>query len=97
MSKLIKKNQWVWVIVQDPGGNEQFLGQRDEERDISFIPVFLEKDDAWQCLTTFVLEKGFKYEAQAILFEELVRHAGDNGFMIFILNSSGEIIEKIKS
>ena len=24
MSKLIQGNPWVWIVVQDPGGNEQF-------------------------------------------------------------------------
>lgn len=32
MSELIQGNPWVWVVVQDPGGNEQFLGQYDEEK-----------------------------------------------------------------
>ena len=44
MSKTIQEDQWVWVVVQDPEGNEQFLGQRDETEDISFIPTFLKKD-----------------------------------------------------
>ena len=34
MSKLIGKDQWVWVVVQDPGGDEQFLGQYDHRTDI---------------------------------------------------------------
>ncbi len=29
MSQL-KETTWVWTIVQDPEGNEQFLGQHDE-------------------------------------------------------------------
>ena len=50
MSSIVKADQWLWVVVQDPEWNEQFLGQRDESKGISFIPVFLEKDDAVQCL-----------------------------------------------
>ena len=51
VSKLIKDDQWVWVVIQNPGGNEQFLGQKDEDKGISFIPTFLEKEEAEQGLT----------------------------------------------
>jgi hypothetical protein len=96
MSNLIKKNQWVWVVIQDPGGNEQFLGQHDDEKNESFIPVFLEKDEAQQGLNFLVREKGLKYEVQAIQFYDLSQRAAEQGFVLFILNGSGEVLEKIK-
>ena len=92
--KPVKEDQWVWVVVQDPGGNEEFLGQHDEEKDESFIPTFLSKEDAEQCLTILPREKGRKYETQAILFGDLSLRVAKNGFMIFILNGSGEILDK---
>jgi len=95
MSKKIKDDQWVWVVVQDPEGNEQFLGQRDETKDISFIPMFLEKEAALQCMNHLTLERGHKYEVQAILYEELVPKAAEAGFRLFVLNESGEVLEKI--
>ena len=95
MSKLVKKEQWVWVVVQDPEGEEQFLGQRDEEKDVYFIPVFLDKDEANQGLRHLAKEKGRKFEVQAILYEELVNHAADHGFLLFVMNESGEVLEKI--
>lgn len=95
MSQQIQGNPWIYVIVQDPGGDEQFLGQTDEEKNVSFIPLFLEKDAASQCLPFLVREKGLKYEAQAILYEDLVDYASKNGFMIFILDGAGKILEKI--
>lgn len=95
MSQLIKDNPWVYAIVQNPGGNEKFLGQTDVEMKISFIPAFLEKDAAGQCLPFLVREKGLKYEAQAIFFEDLVEYATKNGFAIFILDGAGKILEKI--
>lgn len=93
--RLIQGNPWIWTIVQEPGGNEQFLGQRDEERAISFIPVFLEKDAAGQCLPFLARKKGLKYEVQAILYEDLVDYASQNGFQLFILDGAGKILEKI--
>ena len=95
MSKLIQEDSWVWVVVQNPGDNEQFLGQHDDERDISFIPTFLEKDEAEQCLRYLSREKGKEYEVQAILFKELAKHSTQYGFMVFILNGEGEVLEKI--
>lgn len=96
MSKLIKDDQWVWVVIQDPGGNEQFLGQRDEGQDVSFIPTFLGKEEAEQGLTLMARNEGRKYEVQAILFEDLSQRAAENGFRLFVVNAKGEVLEKIE-
>ncbi len=96
MSKLVQGNPWVWVVVQDPGGNEQFLGQHDKEKDISFIPIFLEKEEALECLEHLTREEGQKYEVQAIQYERLARSSFEHGFALFILNGAGEVLEKIK-
>jgi hypothetical protein len=96
MGKVIQGNPWIWVVVLDPGENEQFLGQHDHEKEISYIPTFLEKEEALQSLEHLAREQGHKYEVQAIQYEELARNAAENGFMLFILNAKGEILEKIK-
>jgi len=96
MSKLIQGNPWVWVVVLDPGEKEQFLGQQDPEKDISYIPTFLEKEEAVQSLEHLARKQEHKYEVQAIQYEDLARNAAENGFMLSILNSKGEILEKIK-
>ena len=95
MGHLPKKNQWLWVLIQDPEGSEQILGQHDDDADISFIPAFMNKEQAQRCYNLLVREKGVKDEFQAIIYEDLVSHAAKNGFMIFLLNDSGEILEKI--
>jgi len=97
MSKMIQGNPWVWVVVMDPGENEQFLGQYNQEKEISYIPTFLEKKEALQSLENLAREQGHEYEVQAIQYEDLARNAAENGFMVFILNGKGEILEKIKS
>lgn len=83
-------------MVQDPGGNEQFLGQHDKTENISYIPAFHSREAAQQCFTNMARRKNSKYEAQATLFEELAKDAAANGFMIFVLNENGEIMERIK-
>ena len=95
MTDTLTSDTWIWVIVQNPGGDEQFLGQHDDKKDVSFIPAFYEKDIAQQCLIQLITEKGNKYEAQAILFEELAKDAAQHGFLIFMLNADGEILEEI--
>jgi hypothetical protein len=90
------EDHWVWVVVQDPGANEQFLGQHDKQKNISFLPAFHSKEAAQQCFTNMARQKGHKYEVQAILYQELSKNAAAGGFMIFMLNENGEILERIK-
>jgi hypothetical protein len=94
MSKRLEGNPWVWVIVQDPGGDEQFLGQHDEKEDVSFIPVFMDKEEALQGLSLLAKKGSKKYEVQAIEYEELAPRVNAHGFRIFILNGSGDILVK---
>jgi len=95
MSKKLTQETWIWVVVQNPGPNEKFLGQHDEDQNVSFIPAFFEKDHAQQCLIHMTTQKGDKYEVQAILFGELVKDASKNSFMIFMLDADGKILKKI--
>jgi len=92
---MIQNDQWVWVVVQDPGGNEQFLGQQDEARGISFIPVWLEKDAAQDGLKLLSRHQGGKYEVQAIQYETLAPKAAEEGFSLFVLDASGKVMEQI--
>ena len=92
----LKKDTWVWVIVQAPGANETFLGQYDEVDDLSFIPAFLEKQDALEVLEKLDRNRDKEYEVQAIKYELLTRHGEEKGFFVFILNSRGEILSRSK-
>ena len=95
MSQPIKNDQWVYVVVHGPEGNEQLLGQQDSEKNVSFVPVFLAKEDALMNINLLAREKGTQYEVQAMLYEDLVARVADKKFMIFVLNDSGEVLEKI--
>jgi hypothetical protein len=96
MSNTIKDDQWVYVLIHGTEGNEQLLGQQDEENNESFIPVFLKKEEAMMNLNLLAREKGSKYEVQAILFEDLVERVAEEKFMLFVFNESGEVLEKIR-
>ena len=97
MSELIKDNPWVWVIVLGMEGNEQFFGRHDDEKNTSYIPAFLEKEEATECLELFARDIEKKHEIQAIRYDELAEDAAKNGFMIYILSRSGEVLEKIQT
>ncbi|MCF8146555.1 MAG: hypothetical protein K9N21_21820 [Deltaproteobacteria bacterium] len=92
---MIQNDQWIWVVVQDPGENEQFLGQRDEKEGISFIPVWLEKDAALDGLKLLARDQGIKYEVQAIQYQTLAPKAAEAGFRLFVLDASGKVLEQI--
>lgn len=95
MSRWTEEDPWVWVIIQDPERNEQFLGQNDEELDVSFIPFFQEKEEALSGLHGLAHDNGLKYEPQAIRYRTLAEHAARNGFQLFFLNGQGRILEKL--
>ena len=95
MSQLIKDHQWVYVVVQDPGANDQYLGQYETESDTAFIPLFIEKEHALMCMNLLVKDKDKKYEVQAVIYEELAKNAAEGGFKLYVLNNEGAIEEKI--
>jgi hypothetical protein len=84
---------WVYVVVCNPGANEQFLGLYDKEKSVDFIPAFPSKDAANDCFLTLPKEKGKKYEVQAIHIEELTVEATRNGFLVAMFDNDGNIIE----
>ena len=95
MSTLIKENPMVWVVVQNDNGNETYVGQHDQELDIVYIPFFREKDDAQRGKIMMRKDKGRKYEVQAIRCRELARDAARSGFLLFLLDEDGRVLEKI--
>jgi len=95
MSSHIKKDQWVYVVIQNPNNNAQYLGQEEEETGISFIPIFLEKEDALMCLNLMTRDKSVPAEVQAVIYEELAAQTATAGFRLYLLNKAGEVIEKI--
>jgi hypothetical protein len=95
MSTHIKNNQWIYVVVQNPNSDAQYLGQHDDEADISFIPIFLEKEDALMCVNLMAKDKQKIYEVQAVMYEEVAAHAAAGGFHLFLLNKEGEVVEKV--
>ena len=95
MTNLIKENLMVWVVVQNEGGRETFVGQHDQDLNIAYIPIFREKEEAQKGQLLMNKEKGGKYEIQAIRCQALARDAARSGFLLFLLDEDGRILEKI--
>lgn len=95
MTNVDEKDRWIYVAVEDPGGNEKFVGLHDMDADVSYIPAFDTKEDALTCLVNMPRRNHRKYEVQAVLFDVLCEDARDNGFLIFMTDASGNVIEKI--
>ena len=91
----VQATTWLYVAVQKIGNAEKIVGQTDTEHDISFIPAFLTKEAAQQAMFHLHLEKNGKYEVQAIIYEDLAGHAMDGGFLIFVLDEEGNIMERL--
>jgi hypothetical protein len=90
----IGPDRWVYVVIQNPGGEERIAGQRDEENELAFIPTFKQKEAAQQGLLQMAREKGGRYEVQAILFEDLVQYATEGPFFIFFVDDGGRVTER---
>ncbi len=95
MSDELKKDSWVWVVIENPENNPGYLGQHDTTNDIKFLPVFKDKESALMCLNQFAKNDALAYEPQAVNYEDVMNHAKDDDFIIYLLNNKGEIIEKI--
>lgn len=91
MTETLPLNTWVYVLVKDPGTDEQLVGQHDSENNISFIPAFRDKDAAMQGVVHVVKEKGHKYEVQAIMLEDLLKDAAKGNFFVFVLDDEGVV------
>ena len=95
MTNTINNDDWVYVVVQDPGGNEQFLGQQENETGVAFIPLFKGKEDALMCMPLMTRDKQIKYEVQAVIFSDLKAQAANSGFMLYLLDNEGRVIDKL--
>lgn len=91
------EDQWYYIIVQNPGtSNEQFMGFKDKETKITFIPAFKTKEIAQQCFLLMPKDViNEKYEAQAIIKEDLLDQAQKNRYEAFLLDDKGKMLEKI--
>ena len=92
-----KKDIWYYVIVQNPETpHSEVLGYTDENTQATFIPAFKSKEIAQQCF--MIMPKDImkeKYEAQAIISEDLIFHARETGHEVLLMDDKGKVQKKI--
>ena len=88
---------WYYIIVQNPDmPHSEILGYTDKNTGATFIPAFKSKEIAQQCF--MIIPKDVmkeKYEAQAIILEDLVFHAKETNHEVLLMDDKGKILEKI--
>ena len=94
MTKTIDPHAWVYVAVQNPGNQETIIGQHDDENGIHFIPLFRDREAAMQGIIHLAKNRGQVLEIQAIIYEDLVKYAAQVGYLLFVLDGSGQILSK---
>jgi hypothetical protein len=95
MTQIVDPTAWVYVVVQNPGANETIVGQQDPDLQLTFIPVFKDKESALQGMTRMAKAPGQICEVQAIIHEDLLSYARQAGFLLFFLDGSGRVLAKI--
>ncbi len=95
MEKKIEAETWIYVIIQNPGKDENIFGQHDAENNVSYVPVFLKKDSAQKGMYLLPNDKDKKYEVQAIIYEDLATQARENDFLIFVIDNDGKVTQQI--
>ena len=95
MNQIVDPTAWVYVVVQNPGANETIVGQQDPEHQLTFIPVFKDKESALQGMTRMAKTPGQICEVQAIIYEDVLNYARQAGLLAFFLDGAGRILAKI--
>lgn len=92
-------NKWYFVIVQDPAScHEQFVGFADSKSDEQFIPVFKTKVEAQTCFTLMPKDLfNGKFDVQAVIEDDLIATAKENGHKLYLLDGKGTILETLET
>lgn len=93
MTISISKQTWVYALINKGDGDEKLTGFQDKNGGI-FIPVLKTNDEAEIFLGYIPSEPGRRYEVQAIIFEDVLNHARENGSLVYLVNGKGEILEE---
>ncbi|MBF0202788.1 MAG: hypothetical protein HQK67_00435 [Desulfamplus sp.] len=87
------KKEWVYVVVQDPEtSSEELMGFASQAIEKPFIPAFETREEAQQCF--LIMPKDLmrkKYEIQAIIRDDLINKAQENGYKVFLMDEKSII------
>lgn len=87
---------WFYVIIKNPGNEEEFLGFTDERTSEKFLPAFKTKEEAQKCFALMPRDIfNEKYEAQAVIGEDILMTAQEQGHKVYLLDEKGHILQHL--
>ncbi len=97
MENIKTDENWYYVILQDPHSEtEQFVGFDDGKTKEKFLPAFKTKDTAKACFALMPKDLfNGEYGTQAVIEDDLLAVADENGYKIFLLDEKGTILEHL--
>ena len=86
---------WYYIIIQDPNTQtEQFVGFSDGKTKEKFVPAFKTKEEARTCFALMPKDLfNGKYDTQAVIEDDLLAVANENGHKIYLLDEKGTILK----
>ncbi len=94
MSQGVRPEDYVWVVVEKQGGQENFLGVGLPHGG-QFIPATKTKEEGLMLLGKLPQAAGLVREVESIHKFRLVEEAKLQGFAVFVVDSQGQIIERL--
>jgi hypothetical protein len=93
MTISIAKQTWVYAVFSYSGEEDKITGFQDKNGG-TFIPVLKTNKEAEVFVGYIPREPGRRYEVQAIIFEDVLNYARENGGQVYLVSEKGEILEK---
>jgi hypothetical protein len=89
------KEKWYYIIIQNPNSpTEQYVGFNDGKTNEKFIPAFKTKDAAKTCFALMPKDLfNGEYDTQAVIVDDLLAVADENGHKLYLLDEKGTILE----
>ena len=94
MEPKIDPKEYVWVVVDITGAEENFVGLTNDAGE-QFIPVCASKDQAEALLAQIPAEGDRKRQAEAIHKDQLLKEAAENGFDVFLVDQNGTLLGRL--
>lgn len=91
------KDQWVYVVIQNPGTPaEELMGYEIEQIKAPFIPAFASREEAQACFMLMPKDiMQHKYEVHAMMKDDLTAHAREKGFAVYIMDDKSRIKQQL--
>lgn len=96
MSTGDKQKDYVWVIVETQGQEENFLGLKDSQSGETFIPVTAEREQGLMLLVRLPeAVAGANRQVEAIHQERILEAAGAEGFAVYLVDQEGRFLKRL--